>query len=213
MIKLAIIDDHPIVRRGLMDVFAQDTAITIVANIGDASFAIAKMEETEPDIALLNLHMPGQGGIALLRQLKSSGCVARIVVFSSSNSNNDIHQAIRAGADGYLLKDIEPDLLVASVKRCMTGEPVFSDSIKASVLQANQSKAPEGRHPVISELTDRELDVLHLIAEGLTNKDIGNRLAIAEGTVKVHVKRLLAKLNLRSRVEAAIFALEHTENI
>jgi two-component system nitrate/nitrite response regulator NarL len=131
-------------------------------------------------------------------------------MFTVSNNPNDIHRAVRAGADGYILKDIEPEQLIEEIKRCATGKQAVSDSIKEIVRQVIKSRTPDGHNPAISELTDRELDVLQLVAEGLTNKAIGERLSIAEGTVKVHVKRMLAKLNLRSRVEAAIFALEHT---
>ena len=213
MIRIAIIDDHPMLRRGLSDLIELEDDLVLVANIGDPTQAVKTIIETEPDIILLDFNMPGQDGIQTLRQIKSEVLDTRVVMFTVSNNPTDIHQAIRSGADGYILKDIEPELLIEEIKRCATGRQIISDSIRDIVKQAIQSRTPEGRNPAISELTDRELDVLQLVAEGLTNRAIGERLSIAEGTVKVHVKRMLAKLHLRSRVEAAIFALEHTNEL
>lgn len=213
MIRIAIIDDHPMLRRGLSDLIELEDDLVLVANLGDPTQAVKVINETEPDIVLLDFNMPGQDGIQTLRQIKNEALDVRIIMFTVSNNPNDIHQAIRAGADGYILKDIEPELLIEEIRRCATGQQVISDSIREIVKQAIQSRTPDGRNPAISELTDRELDVLQLVAEGLTNRAIGERLSIAEGTVKVHVKRMLAKLHLRSRVEAAIFALEHTHEL
>lgn len=213
MIRIAIIDDHPMLRRGLSDLIELEDDLVLVANLGDPTQAVKVINDTEPDLVLLDFNMPGQDGIQTLRQIKNEALDVRIIMFTVSNNPNDIHQAIRAGADGYILKDIEPELLIKEIRHCAMGQQVISDSIREIVKQAIQSRTPDGRNPAISELTDRELDVLQLVAEGLTNRAIGERLSIAEGTVKVHVKRMLAKLHLRSRVEAAIFALEHTHDL
>lgn len=213
MSDIIIIDDHPMLRKGISQLLDLEDDLQLIAEVGDPKQALRVVMEKEPDLILLDLNMPGQDGLQTLNQLRDAGVDSRIIVFTVSDDQADIHRAIHNGADGYLLKDIDPEEFLESVKRCMSGEQVVSPGIADVVKNALSKRLPENLHPALRELTDREKDVLRLIATGLSNKAIGQQLAIAEGTVKVHVKRVLSKLNLRSRVEAAIFAHEHAEEL
>ncbi|MEJ2043264.1 MAG: two-component system response regulator NarL [Reinekea sp.] len=213
MTDIIIIDDHPMLRKGLSQLLDLEDELHLVAEVGESKQALATVLAHEPDLILLDLNMPGQDGLQTLNQLRNAGVDSRIIVFTVSDDQTDIHRAIHNGADGYLLKDIDPEDFLESIKRCMSGEQVVSPGIADVVRSALKQRLPENLHPALSELTDREKDVLRHIAAGLSNKAIARELDIAEGTVKVHVKRVLAKLNLRSRVEAAIFAHEHTSEI
>lgn len=213
MTDIIIIDDHPMLRKGLTQLLELEDDLHMIAEVGDSRKALSVVQEHEPDLILLDLNMPGQDGLQTLNQLRNAGVDSRIIVFTVSEDQSDIHRAIHNGADGYLLKDIDPEEFLESVKRCVNGEQVISPGIEDVVRSALSKRLPENLHPAIRDLTDREKDVLRLIASGLPNKAIGSELSIAEGTVKVHVKRVLAKLSLRSRVEAAIFAHEHAKEL
>lgn len=209
MTDIIIIDDHPMLRKGLAQLLELEEELHLIAEVGDSADAVSVVTRYEPDLILLDLNMPGQDGLQTLNKLRDAGVDARIIVFTVSDDQADIHRAMYNGADGYLLKDIDPEELLESIKRCVLGEQVVSPGIKEVVRRALSKRLPENLHPALQDLTDREKDVLRLIASGLPNKAIGQQLDIAEGTVKVHVKRVLSKLGLRSRVEAAIFAHEH----
>jgi two-component system nitrate/nitrite response regulator NarL len=213
MTDIIIIDDHPMLRKGLAQLLELEPEFHLVAEVGESKKALEVVLDHEPDLILLDLNMPVQDGLQTLNQLRNAGVDSRIIVFTVSDDQADIHRAIHNGADGYLLKDIDPEEFLESLKRCMSGEQVISPGIADVVRSALSQRLPENLHPAIRDLTDREKDVLRLIATGLSNKAIGNDLSIAEGTVKVHVKRVLSKLGLRSRVEAAIFAHEHAQEI
>jgi two-component system nitrate/nitrite response regulator NarL len=213
MTDIIIIDDHPMLRKGMSQLLELEDDLHLVAEVGESKDALKIVQEHEPDLILLDLNMPGQDGLHTLNQLRNAGIDSRIIVFTVSEDQGDIHRAIHNGADGYLLKDIDPEDFLDSIKRCMNGEQVISPGIEEVVKSALSKRLPENLHPAVRDLTDREKDVLRLIASGMSNKAIGNELSIAEGTVKVHVKRVLAKLGLRSRVEAAIFAHEHAKEI
>jgi len=213
MTDIIIIDDHPMLRKGLSQLLELEDEFHLVAEVGESKNALAVVQQHEPDLILLDLNMPGQDGLQTLNQLRNGGVDARIIVFTVSEDQADIHRAIHNGADGYLLKDIDPEEFLESLKKCMSGEQVISPGIEEVVRSALSQRLPENLHPAVKELTDREKDVLRLIASGLSNKAIGNQLSIAEGTVKVHVKRVLSKLGLRSRVEAAIFAHQHAKEL
>ncbi|EAR08702.1 two-component system response regulator NarL [Reinekea blandensis] len=213
MTDIIIIDDHPMLRKGLSQLLDLEDDLHLVAEVGEAQDAVRIVTEHEPDLILLDLNMPGQDGLQTLNKLRDAGVDARIIVFTVSDDQADIHRAIHNGADGYLLKDIDPEEFLESIKRCMQGEQVVSPGIQDVVRSALSKRLPENLHPALRDLTDREKDVLRLIAAGLPNKSIGQNLDIAEGTVKVHVKRVLSKLGLRSRVEAAIFAHEHAREL
>jgi len=208
---IIIVDDHPMLRKGIAQLLELEDDLHLVAEVGEAKDALRVILMHEPDLILLDLNMPGQDGLHTLNQLRNAGVDARIIIFTVSDDQSDIHRAIHNGADGYLLKDIDPMALLSSIKQCVNGEQVISPGIEKVVRRALIQRLPENMHPALSELTEREKEVLRQVASGLSNKAIAVKLAIAEGTVKVHVKRVLAKLNLRSRVEAAIFAHQHNQ--
>ena len=157
--------------------------------------------KTQPDLIILDLNMKGLSGLDTLKSLRNEDVDARIVILTVSDAKNDIFALIDAGADGYLLKDTEPDTLLGQIKQIAQGEVILSDSIKDLLLERSSSQDP------IHALTDREMDVLQLIAKGLSNKQIAAQLFISEETVKVHIRNLLRKLNVHSRVAATVLYL------
>ncbi len=208
-VRLVIVDDHPLLRHGISQLLELEDDIELVAAIGSGAEALKRIPELDPDLILMDVNMPDESGLRVIEKLRKADVDSRIVVLTVSDDHADIFKAMHAGADGYLLKDLEPENLLGEIRRAIQGEQVVSDTIREVMLAAQESWVPENVHPRIRELTEREKDVLRLVARGLSNKGIGSELEIAEGTVKVHVKRLLSKLGLRSRVEAAVFALEH----
>lgn len=210
-VRIVIVDDHPLLRHGITQLLELEDDLDLVAAIGSGSEAIKRIPELDPapDLILMDVNMPDESGLRVIEKLRKADVDSRIVVLSVSDDHADIFKAVHAGADGYLLKDLEPDNLLHEIRRAIEGEQVVSETIRDVLLSAQDAWVPENVHPRIRELTEREKDVLRLIARGLSNKGIGAELEIAEGTVKVHVKRLLSKLGLKSRVEAAVFALEH----
>lgn len=178
----------------------------MVGDAGNGNDGISLALQLEPDLIVLDLNMKGLSGLDTLKALRNEGVDARIVILTVSDAKNDIFALIDAGADGYLLKDTEPDVLLVQLKRIAGGEVVLSDSIKDLLLERHASKDP------IYSLTDREMDVLQQIATGLSNKQIAGKLFISEETVKVHIRNLLRKLNVHSRVAATVLYLEHKAN-
>jgi len=168
--------------------------------------AITQGVELDPDLILLDLNMQGMNGLETLRHLRDQGVTSRIVMLTVSDADEDVLQAISLGADGYLLKDMEPEELLDQIKRALNGKMVLSEAVTQILATAirNPNNKSSGE---IDALTQRELEILKLIAKGLSNKLIARELDISDGTVKVHVKHLLKKLHLRSRVEAAVWMI------
>ncbi len=162
----------------------------------------------QPQLILLDNNMPQMNGVETLKRLRQVGYTGKILLFTVSDAERDVRDALRFGADGYLLKDMEPEKLIQQVREALQGELVISPTLTRVLAQA--LREPQGAPQV--ELTERERQVLKMIAGGNSNKMIGRKLGITEGTVKVHVKNLLHKLGLRSRVEAAVWAMEHVQN-
>ena len=182
--------------------------LEVVGEASNALDGIALALQLEPDLILLDLNMPEINGIETLKRLRNEGVGCRIVIFTVSDHEEDVVAALRAGADGYLLKDMEPEDMLAQLHQAALGRMVISDRLAALLAQALRSQQPDKVQVDFQSLTPREQDILKLIAEGLSNKMIARKLDISDGTVKVHVKHLLKKLNLRSRVEAAVWAVE-----
>ncbi|EEX49546.1 nitrate/nitrite response regulator protein [Pasteurella multocida] len=201
--KVLIIDDHPLMRRGIKQLIELDESFSVVGDAGNGSEGINLALQTQPDLIILDLNMKGLSGLDTLKALRSEGIDARILILTVSDSKNDIFTLIDAGADGYLLKDTEPDTLLGQIKRISQGEVILSDSIKNALIERQSATDP------IYSLTDREMDVLRLIATGLSNKQIAGQLFISEETVKVHIRNLLRKLNVHSRVAATVLYFEH----
>lgn len=202
-INVLIIDDHPLMRKGICQLLALESRFEVVAEAGSGSEGISLALQTDPDLIILDLNMKGLSGLDTLQALRSEGVDSRIVILTVSDAKNDIFALIDAGADGYLLKDTEPDLLLEQIKALAQGEVVFSEAVKKALLERSSISNP------LASLTEREMGVLRLVATGLSNKQIANQLFISEETVKVHIRNLLRKLNVHSRVAATVLYFEH----
>lgn len=201
---ILLIDDHPMLRNGVKQLLSLDTTLTVVGEAGDGIQGVKLAEELDPDLILLDLNMPGMNGFETLDQLRLRSLSGRIVVFSVSNYSDDLITALKRGADGYLLKDMEPEELLAALKQAAAGKMVVSPTLTPILAQSLREDRSEGERD-IDQLTPRERDILKLIAQGLSNKMISRKLDITESTVKVHVKHLLKKMKLKSRVEVAVW--------
>lgn len=201
-LRVLIIDDHPLMRRGIKQLVELDDCFEVVADVGNGAEGVALAIAHQPDLIILDLNMKGLSGLDTLKALRAEDVDARVLILTVSDAKNDIFTLVDAGADGYLLKDTEPDVLLSQIKRIAQGEVILSDSIKDLLLDRKDSEDP------IDSLTEREMDVLQLIATGLSNKQIAGRLFISEETVKVHIRNLLRKLNVHSRVAATVLYFE-----
>ncbi|MEP1217073.1 MAG: two-component system response regulator NarL [Marinobacter sp.] len=207
--SILLIDDHPLLRQGIKQLIEMEDEMQVVGEASNAADGILLAQELEPDLVLMDLNMPEMNGIEALKKLREGSISSRIVMFTVSDHEDDVVSALRAGADGYLLKDMEPEDMMRQLHDAAVGKMVISDRLTALLAQALRSQKPQQTsRPDFDSLTPREKDILRLIAEGLSNKMIGRKLDISDGTVKVHVKHLLKKLNLRSRVEVAVWAVE-----
>lgn len=202
---LLLADDHPMMRRALRQLIELEHDLVVVGEANNGLEACALVERLQPDLVVLDHNMPELNGVEALKRLREQGYAGRILLFTVSDAEQDVSDAMRFGANGYLLKDMEPELLIDRLHEVLAGGLVVSPSLTTVLAQA--LRASHGASSL--DLTDRERQVLKMIAGGLSNKMIGNKLGITEGTVKVHVKNLLHKLGLRSRVEAAVWALEN----
>jgi two-component system nitrate/nitrite response regulator NarL len=215
-IRLLVVDDHTLFRRGLIALLAADARFAVVAEAGDAGEAQRHAQALQPDLILLDNHLPGVNGVDALRGLKEAAPRARVLMLTVSEDERDLAAALRNGAQGYLLKTIDSEALAASIVRSMRGESVVSPEMTAKLVAAFQSlnapPAPAPAAPVpadpIQTLSPREREILGHIARGASNKEIARALDIAETTVKIHVQHILRKLNLSSRVQAAVYATE-----
>ncbi|MCB1758501.1 MAG: two-component system response regulator NarL [Gammaproteobacteria bacterium] len=208
-ITILAIDDHPLFRKGVSDLLGMDESMTLIGEAANGVDGLRLAQELSPDFILLDINMKGMDGLETLAALREAGIEARVLMLTVSDNEDDVIAALRLGADGYLLKDMEPEDILASLRRAAAGRVVISDRLTQLIAHAlrEEKKSPAGRQA--PNLTDREQEILQLIAQGLSNKIIASQLGISEGTVKVHVKHLLKKLKLHSRVEAAVWALSN----
>lgn len=202
---IMLVDDHPLMRRGIRQLLELESDFRIVGEASNGDEALLTVGDLQPDLILLDNNMPQLNGIETLKRLRQNGYRGIILMFTVSDAEHEVRDAMRHGADGYLLKDMEPDLLIGQIREALHGVIVVSPALTRVLAQALRTPTPTQEF----ELTDRERQVLKSIASGNSNKMIAQKLGITEGTVKVHVKNLLHKLGLRSRVEAAVWALEH----
>ena len=206
--RVLIVDDHPLFRRGLVQLLRTIPAFVLVGEAGSGAEGLALARELRPDLILLDLNMRDGDGLDMLRGLRTARSEARVVMVTVSDSGEDVVAALRGGAEGYLLKDMEPDAMLEALQAVAAGRVVIPPQLNhllAAALRGESRPQSAGA----AGLTEQELRILEKIAAGLSNKQIGRELDIAEGTVKVHVKHILRKLELRSRVEAAVWAVEH----
>lgn len=204
-IRVLIVDDHAIVRKGIRALLATERDIEVIGEASDGADAIAQARALRPDVILMDLVMPKIDGIEATRQITANQSGVRILVLTSFAADDKVFPAVKAGALGYLLKDTGPDDLVQAIHQVYQGQPSLEPSIARKVL-SELSHPPQ--EPLTQEpLTERELDVLRLVAQGKSNKEIAEQLVIAEMTVRAHMSNILSKLHLASRTQAALYAL------
>ena len=201
-LTLMIVDDHPLMRRGVRQLLALDPRLEVISEASNGTEALAEARHQEPDIILLDLNMKGMSGLDTLKALRHEGISSRILVLTVSDARSDIFAMVDAGADGYLLKDSEPEVLLGHILQASRGEKVFSEGVTRYLANRQHSADP------LRQLTERERDVLQEVARGLSNKEVAAILHISEETVKVHIRNLLRKLDVRSRVAATVMWLE-----
>lgn len=201
---ILLVDDHPLLRKGLKQLLSFDNELEVIAEASSGVEAIEIADREDPDLIILDLNMQGMDGLETLSKLRDNGVTSRIIMLTVSDADEDVLAAISQGADGYLLKDTDPDLLLEQIKQSLTGKMVLSEAV-TQVLAAAIRRPTVRPASELDSLTGREVEILHCIAKGMSNKVIARELDISDGTVKVHVKHLLKKLGLRSRVEAAVW--------
>lgn len=206
--SILLVDDHPLLRKGLQQLISLSDNLEVVGEASSGLDAIALGVELDPDLILLDLNMQGMSGLETLSRLRDEGVTSRIVMLTVSDADEDVLEAIARGADGYLLKDMEPEELLQQIQRALLGKMVMSEAI-TQVLATAIRQPQRQTLSTLDNLTQREHEILALIAKGLSNKLIARELSISDGTVKVHVKHLLKKLGLKSRVEAAVWMVNH----
>lgn len=206
--SILVIDDHPLIRRGITDLAQMDDAFEVIADTDNGSEGLQLAISLNPDIILLDLNMGKTNGLDTLQSMKSAGISSRIIILTVSDSEKDIVSTLRAGADGYLLKDMEPEEMLTQLHQVIDGRTILSPKVSELVVRGlHKENVMASRNDAC--LTNREEQILDLISKGLSNKHIARKLEIVEGTVKVHVKNILKKMSLRSRVEAAVWVVEN----
>jgi len=234
-IRILVVDDHTLFRRGLTALLARDPGLSVIADAADAGEALRKAQALQPDLILLDNHLPGVNGVDALPALLEAVPDVCILMLTISEDENDLAAALRAGASGYLLKTMEGDALTAAIRRAMQGDSVVAPEMMSKLVAAYrgaskvlpssgpdnrvasnaaqaaplQARPAAGTESALASLSPRELDILRGIARGASNKEIGRELGIAETTVKIHVQHILRKLDISSRVHAAVIATEH----
>jgi len=202
-IRVLIADDHAVVRFGLRALISSEPSMEVVGEAADGDSAVALVQALLPDVLLLDLLMPGKDGIEVIQELNETVPRVRILVLTSFDDDEHVFPSLRAGVAGYILKESQPAELLQGIRDVVDGKPALHAAIARRVL-AGLQPPPE---PETAELTEREADVLMLVAQGQSNKAIASRLNLSERTVRSHVSRILAKLNLTSRTQAALYAL------
>jgi two-component system NarL family response regulator len=209
-LRVLIVDDHALFRRGLQMVLRQEEDIDVVGEAGDGHEAVEKAQELMPDVVLMDVRMPGQSGIQATEQIKDLIPHAKILMLTISDEEADLYDAIKAGASGYLLKEISIDEVADAVRSVWSGQSRISPSMASKLLTefaAMSKRADERQQLPAPRLTDREMEVLRLVAQGMNNRDIAKELFISENTVKNHIRNILEKLHLHSRMEAVVYAV------
>jgi two-component system nitrate/nitrite response regulator NarL len=206
--RVLIIDDHALFRVGLQGLLEQ-RGIEVADAVASGIEGLQRAEELQPDIVLLDLRMPDMGGLEVLQKLREAQSSIPVVMLTTSNEEADLIKSLRSGAQGYLLKDMEPDELVSALRDIENGKNVVAQDLTDALARMVQGDANiDDEEGPFSELTPREMEILCLLAEGQSNKLIARNLGISDGTVKLHVKAILRKLGIHSRVEAAVIAVE-----
>jgi NarL family two-component system response regulator LiaR len=208
-IKVLIVDDHQVVRQGLRTFLELQEDVVVVGEAGDGLTAVELARQLEPDVVLMDLVMPRLDGIEATRQIVSLGIPAKVIALTSFSDNDKVFPAIQAGASSYLLKDVSPDDLVEAIRAAHRGEARLHPDITRKLMDQVAAPAVQPRQAHAEELTERELQVVRLVAQGLNNRDIAEELVISQKTVKTHISNILSKLELGDRTQLAIYALTH----
>jgi NarL family two-component system response regulator LiaR len=204
-IRVFIADDHPIVRRGIRDLLNTEPDIEVVGEAQDGIQLLEQVGEVEPDIILMDLIMPGMDGIEATRRVRDAHPQVRVLVLTSFATDDKVFPAIKAGATGYLIKDTGPEELLRAIHQVYRGQPTLHPEIAQKLLREIASTGDQPASP--DHLTEREVEVLKLVAQGLSNQEIAEKLVVSVATVYTHVSNILAKLHLASRTQAALYAL------
>jgi len=211
VIRLLLVDDQPLVRAGLRMVFEPEADVTIVGEAADGEQAVRMAAELGPDVVLMDVRMPRVDGIQATRSIlgRAADEPARVLVLTTFDHDEYVYEALRAGASGFLLKDAPPEALVAGVRGVAAGDALLAPAITRRLIEDfARRRRPPAPPPGLADLTEREAEVLRLVARGLSNAEIAGRLHVGESTVKTHVGHLLSKLELRDRVQAVVLAYE-----
>lgn len=206
-ISVILVDDHQMVRQGLRAFLSTQSDIEVVGEAGDGEAGIALVQQIQPDVAVVDLVLEGMSGVDVTREIVAAGDT-RVVILTSFDDDTKIFPALRAGATSYVLKDIGSDALADAIRRSFEGDAVLHPRVARRVVTELGGRRDTAAR-LVDELTDRELEILGLVASGLTNTEIANRLVLSEKTVKGHVSSVLTKLGLRDRTQAAAFAWRH----
>jgi two-component system nitrate/nitrite response regulator NarL len=210
-IRVLIVDDHTLFRSGVKLLLQRHEGFEVVGEAGDGLEGVKRAKQLKPDVVLLDLHMPGTSGLEAVPLLREEVPQAQVIMLTVSEDAEDLLEALRAGARGYLLKNIETDFLLQSIRSAARGESVMSSQMAGKLADAMRTpqKVAYAAETSLGKLSPREREIIVMLARGASNKGIARTLDLAESTVKIHVQGILRKLNLASRVQAAVYAVEH----
>jgi DNA-binding NarL/FixJ family response regulator len=206
-IRVLLCDDQALVRSGFRMILDARQDLEVVGEAEDGIQAVERTSALDPDVVLMDVRMPNLDGIGATRQIVSSGSAARVLILTTFDPDEYVYEAIRAGASGFLLKDVEPEELVDAIRVVAAGNALLGSSVTQRLLE-RFADSPPAQAPSLDDLTERELEILRLVAEGLSNAEIADRLVVSETTVKSHVSSVLRKLGVRDRVQAVIAAYD-----
>ncbi|MFF2963377.1 response regulator [Streptomyces sp. NPDC057963] len=206
IIRVLLVDDHQVVRRGLRTFLEVQDDIEVVGEASDGAEGVARIEELRPDVVLMDIKMPGTDGIEALRRLRELENPAKVLIVTSFTEQRTVVPALRAGASGYVYKDVDPDALAGAIRSVYAGHVLLQPEVAGALLAQDDGGSGTGRG---STLTEREREVLGLIADGRSNREIARALVLSEKTVKTHVSNILMKLDLSDRTQAALWAVRH----
>jgi DNA-binding NarL/FixJ family response regulator len=210
-IKVLIADDQALVRAGFKMILETDPEVLVVAEADDGAEAVEASLRTRPDIALMDIRMPGMDGLEATRRIMAAPSPPRVLILTTFDLDEYVFDALTAGASGFLLKDVAPEQLLAGIRIIAQGDSLLSPSVTRRLIESFVRDGRQTREPppVLDELTPRELEILQLVARGLSNKEIADQLVVSSTTIKTHVGRVLMKLALRDRIQAVVFAYEN----
>jgi DNA-binding NarL/FixJ family response regulator len=208
-VRLLLVDDERLVRSGFRAILSREPGIAVVGEAENGGAAVEACARLEPDVVLMDVRMPGMDGLEATRQIVAGANPPRVVVLTTFDNDEYVYEALRVGASGFLLKDAPEDRLVAAVRVAADGGSMFAPSVTRTLIEAFAGRRGAGAPSDAAELTEREREVLRLLARGLSNAEIAGELVVSEHTAKTHIAHILSKLGLRSRTQAVVFAYEH----